>query len=68
LDKVWSSLDKLAESTIMDELKGYLVQLRAIPGGDCIGYLDNGPVMDFILEYHSVQGMDHQCLGLIPML
>jgi hypothetical protein len=64
LDKVWTGLDNSTKSTIMDELKGYLVQLRAIPGGNYIGSLEKGPVKDFILEDHSNQGMDRKCFIL----
>ncbi|TID19415.1 kinase-like protein [Venturia nashicola] len=58
LDKEWSNLDDAAKSQVMAELKGYLVQLRAIPGGTYIGSLDDGPVNDSILEYWPTKGID----------
>lgn len=51
-------MDKSTNLRIMNELKGHLAQLRAIPNGSHIGPLDNGPVMDSILEYHSTKGTD----------
>src|ERR1700753_1740379 len=42
LDKEWNSLNESTKSTIMKELEGHLIQLRAIPGGEYIGSLGNG--------------------------
>jgi hypothetical protein len=58
LNKSWNNLDDKAKSTIMDELKGYLSQLRAIPSSSYIGSLNRGPVMDTILEYDSAKGTE----------
>ncbi|KAF2422858.1 kinase-like protein [Tothia fuscella] len=56
LDKEWSNLDDTTKSRVMAELKDYLTQLRAIPGGTYIGSLKDGPVMDSILEYWPTKG------------
>jgi hypothetical protein len=58
LDKEWNNLDDKAKSTVMDELKDYLSQFRAIPSSGYIGSLDHGPVMDNILQYHSAKGTE----------
>lgn len=56
LEKAWDDLGDDGKSTVMHELQGYLEQLRAVPGGTYIGSLNNGPVMDVILEYRPNKG------------
>jgi hypothetical protein len=56
LEKEWGNLGDDEKSRVMHELQGYLEQLRAVPGGTYIGSLNNGPVMDVILEYQPNKG------------
>jgi hypothetical protein len=56
LENEWDDLGGDEKSRIMHELQDYLEQLRAVPGGTYIGSLNNGPVMDVILEYQSNKG------------
>jgi hypothetical protein len=64
LEKEWSSLHDEAKSRIMTELKAYFAQLRAIPGGTYIGSLNDGPVMDSILEYWPMKGIESYLASL----
>lgn len=57
LEKEWGVLNDETKSQIVAELKSYFTELRTIPGGTYIGSLNNGPVMDSILEYWPVKGM-----------
>ncbi|TVY81813.1 hypothetical protein LSUE1_G002994 [Lachnellula suecica] len=50
LEKEWGNLGEEEKLGVMHDLRGYLEQLRAVPGGSYIGSLDDGPVMDPILE------------------
>jgi hypothetical protein len=56
LEKEWVNLGDDEKSCVMHELQGYLEQLRAVPGGTYIGSINNGPVMDVILEYQPNKG------------
>lgn len=67
LDNVWETFDESAKSSIMSDLGGYLTQLRAIPAPGYIGSLDDGPVVDNILEYSKDKGRKPILLqGLYP--
>ncbi|EPS43124.1 hypothetical protein H072_2871 [Dactylellina haptotyla CBS 200.50] len=55
LEKMWPNFDEKDKVGIMDELKGHLEELRNMEG-TYVGSLENGPVLDQILEYQPNKG------------
>ncbi|KAF3915311.1 hypothetical protein AA313_de0203300 [Arthrobotrys entomopaga] len=56
LEKEWGALDQETKTSVMDDLKRYLGEMRSIKGGTYVGSLDKGPVLDQILEYQPNKG------------
>ncbi|KAK6336334.1 hypothetical protein TWF696_001895 [Orbilia brochopaga] len=56
LEKDWENQDSQAKSSIMADLKRCLEELRGLQGGTYVGSLENGPVLDQILDYKPNKG------------
>jgi hypothetical protein len=58
LDEAWPSLSDDRKSTIAEQLRVHMEELRSVPQHPPfgIGYVMNGPLQDPVFEYHSSQG------------
>ncbi|KAF3903901.1 hypothetical protein ABW20_dc0110080 [Dactylellina cionopaga] len=56
LEKEWENQDSQNKSSIMADIKRCLEELRSLQGGAYVGSLENGPVMDQILDYQPNKG------------
>jgi hypothetical protein len=52
-EHAWETWDEATVLNVQNELKEYIRQLRALPGGDYIGTLNHGPVTDCMLRYDT---------------